>query len=93
MSAVQIRSSVCPTVAKRDSEIQNGVVFKEGQLVRVNLAGMQAGGVLFHAAVTDAIGNIVRQTSTNPSKYLIHLVFSFKGVSDVEVPEDRVRPA
>ena len=61
--------------------------------MRVNLAGMQAGGVLFHAAVTDAIGNIVRQTSTNPSRYLVHLVFSFKGVSEVEVPEERVRAA
>lgn len=68
-------------------------MFKEGQLVRVNLAGIEAGGVLFHAAVTDAIGNIVRQTSTRPSTYLVHLVFSFKGVSEVEVPEDRVRAA
>ncbi|MGB6484496.1 MAG: hypothetical protein WBE86_13505 [Candidatus Acidiferrales bacterium] len=67
--------------------------FKEGQLVRVNLAGMQAGGVLFHAAVTDAIGNIVRQTSTDPSQYLVRLAFSFKGVSEVEVPEERVRAA
>lgn len=82
-----------PPVAKCAVEIQNGGVFKEGQLVRVNLAGMQAGGVLFHAAVTDAIGNIVRQTSTNPSTYLVHLVFSFKGVSDVEVPEERIRAA
>src|SRR5690242_9693385 len=80
-------------VAKYLGEIQNVSVFKEGQLVRVNLAGMQAGGVLFHAAVTDAIGNIVRQTSTNPSTYLVHLVFSFKGVSEVEVPEERVRAA
>ncbi|MFZ0641026.1 MAG: hypothetical protein WA020_06325 [Candidatus Acidiferrales bacterium] len=68
-------------------------MFKEGQLVRVNLAGMQAGGVLFHAAVTDAIGNIVRQTSADPSKYLVRLIFSFKGVSEVEVPEERVRAA
>jgi hypothetical protein len=71
----------------------NESVFKEGQLVRVNLAGMQAGGVLFHAAVTDAIGNIVRQTCAEPSRYLVHLIFSFKGVSEVEVPEERVRAA
>lgn len=68
-------------------------MFKEGQLVRVNLAGMQAGGVLFHAAVTDAIGNIVRQTSTEPAKYLVRLKFSFKGVNEVEVPEERIRAA
>lgn len=58
--------------------------------MRVNLAGIQAGGVLFHAAVTDAIGNIVRQTSADPSKYLVHLKFSFKGVNEVEVPEGRI---
>ena len=32
-----------------------------GQQVRVNLAGMQVGSVVFHAAVTDAVGAIVRQ--------------------------------
>ncbi|HXT85918.1 MAG TPA: hypothetical protein VN745_02745 [Verrucomicrobiae bacterium] len=90
---MKARGAASRAVAKCGAEIQNGSVFKEGQLVRVNLAGMQAGGVLFHAAVTDAIGNIIRQTSTNPSTYLVHLVFSFKGVSEVEVPEERVRAA
>lgn len=61
-----------------------------GQAVRVNLAGLQAGGVLFHAAVTAAVGNVVRQTSENPSKFLVKLLFSFRGVSEVEVPEDRI---
>ena len=61
-----------------------------GQAVRVNLAGLQAEGVLFHAAVTAAVGNIVRQTSENPSKFLVKLLFSFRGVSEVEVPEDRI---
>ena len=61
-----------------------------GQAVRVNLAGLQAEGVLFHAAVTAAVGNIVRQTSENPSKFLVKLLFSFRGVSEVEVPEERI---
>ena len=61
-----------------------------GQAVRVNLAGLQAGGVLFHAAVTAAVGNVVRQTSENPSKFLVKLLFSFRGVNEVEVPEDRI---
>ncbi|MHB8487263.1 MAG: hypothetical protein ACYDCM_16240 [Candidatus Acidiferrales bacterium] len=65
-------------------------MFKEGQRVRANLAGMQAGGVLFHAAVTDAVGNVVRQTSENPPVYLVHLLFSFKGVNEIEVPADRL---
>jgi hypothetical protein len=61
-----------------------------GQAVRVNLAGLQAGGVLFHAAVTAAVGHIVRQTSTQPPTYLVKLLFSFRGVNEVEVPEDRI---
>ena len=59
----------------------------------MNLAGLQAGDVLFHAAVTAAVGHVVRQTSENPSKYLIKLLFSFRGVSEVEVPEDRITPS
>jgi hypothetical protein len=51
---------------------------------------MQAGSVLFHAAVTAAVGNIVRQTSQDPPKYLVKLLFSFRGVTEVEVPEDRI---
>ncbi|MHB8412867.1 MAG: hypothetical protein ACYDDI_13105 [Candidatus Acidiferrales bacterium] len=65
-------------------------MFNEGQRVRANLAGIQTGGVLFHAAVTDAVGNIVRQTSENPPVYLVRLLFSFKGVNEVEVPADRI---
>lgn len=68
-------------------------MFQQGQTVRVNLAGMQVKGVLFHAAVTDAVGNILRQTSENPSAYLVKLLFSFKGVSEVEVPADRIHAA
>lgn len=67
------------------------MAFQAGQLVRVNLAGMDVQGVRFHAAVTDAVGNIVRQTSEDPPKYLVKLLFSFKGVSEVEVPADRIK--
>lgn len=66
-------------------------LFKPGQLVRVNLAGMQVASVTFHAAVTDAVGNIVKQTSENPSKYLVRLLFSFRGINEVEVSADRIR--
>ncbi len=65
--------------------------FKPGQMVRVNLAGMQVQGVLFHAAVTDAVGNIVKQTSENPPRFLVKLLFSFKGVNEVEVPAERIK--
>lgn len=56
----------------------------------MNLAGLQSGGVLFHAVVTAAVGHILRQTSENPPTYLVKLLFSFRGVSEVDVPEDRI---
>ncbi len=65
-------------------------MFQPGQVVRVNLAGLQAEGVMFQAAVTDAVGHIVKQTSEQPPKYLVKLLFSFRGVNEVEVPADRI---
>jgi hypothetical protein len=41
-------------------------MLRDGHQVRVNLAGMRVGSVAFHAAVTDAVGTIVRQVSENP---------------------------
>jgi hypothetical protein len=69
---------------------KNVASFQPGQSVRVNLEGIQVGKVLFHAAVNAAVGNIVRKTSEDPPKYLIKLLFSFRGVSEVEVAEDRI---
>jgi len=66
------------------------VMLQPGQLVRVNLAGLQAEGVMFQAAVTDAVGHVVKQTSEQPPKYLVKLLFSFRGVTEVEVPADRI---
>ena len=68
------------------------MAFQAGQRVRCNLAGMQVRDVLFHAAVTDAVGTIVQQTSAEPPKYLVKLMYSFRGVDEVEVPEERIRP-
>jgi len=51
---------------------------------------MQVGSVVFHAAVTDAVGTIVRQVSVDPPKYLVRLLFSFRGVDEMEVPEGRI---
>ena len=68
-------------------------MFQPGQNVRVNLAGMQVQGVVFHAAVTDAVGTVVKQSSDDPPKFLVKLLFSFKGVNEVEVPADRIKAA
>lgn len=67
------------------------MAFQPGQKVRCNLAGMQVRDVLFHAAVTDAVGTIVEQTSSEPPRYRVKLMFSFKGVDEVEVSEERIK--
>jgi hypothetical protein len=61
-----------------------------GQQVRVNLAGMQVGSVIFHAAVTDAVGTIVRQVSEGPPKYLSEAPFLLSRCGEVEVPGARI---
>jgi hypothetical protein len=68
-------------------------VFQPGQNVRLNLAGMEVKGVMFHAAVSAALGTIITQTAVDPPRYLVKLLFSFRGVSEVEVPADRILPA
>jgi hypothetical protein len=54
------------------------------------LPACRVGSVVFHAAVTNAVGTIVRQVSEDPAKYSVRLLFSFRGVSEVEVPESRI---
>ena len=63
------------------------------QRVKVNLSGMVVQGVAFSQNVREVLGTIVRQTSADPPVYLVELLFSFKGVKRVEVPEERVQPA
>ncbi len=65
-------------------------MLRDGQRVRVNLPGMRVGSVVFHSAVTDAVGTIIRQVSEHPPTYLVKLLFSFRGVDEVKVPEDRI---
>ena len=65
-------------------------MLRDGQQVRVNLAGLRVGSVVFHAAVTDAVGTIIRQVSENPPTYLVKLLFSSRGVDEIEVPHDRI---
>jgi hypothetical protein len=40
--------------------------------------------------VTGAVGHIVKQSSEQPPKYLVKLLFSFRGVSEVEVAADGI---
>jgi hypothetical protein len=50
-------------------------------------------GVRFSQNVQEALGTIIEQASTNPPTWRVELLFSFKGVKRVEVPEERIRPA
>jgi hypothetical protein len=65
-------------------------LLRDGQRVRVNLAGLRVGSVVFHAPVTDAVGTIVSQVSEDPPAYLVKLLFPFRGVDEIGVPQDRI---
>jgi hypothetical protein len=68
-------------------------MFAPNQRVKVNLSNMRIQGVLFSQNVQQAPGTILEQTSTDPPAYRVELLFSFKGIKRVEVPEDRIQPA
>jgi len=67
-------------------------VFTQNQRVKVNLANLTIQGVQFSQNVQEALGTVIEQISTAPPTYRIELLFSFKGVKRVEVPEERIRP-
>jgi hypothetical protein len=79
-----------PVLSTRTLRTRIVRMLRHGQRVRVNLASMRVGSVVFHAAVTDAVGTIVREVSADPPIYLVKLLFSFHGVDEVEVPEGRI---
>ena len=68
-------------------------MFAPNQRVKVNLSNLKIQGVLFSRNVQEAPGTILEQTSADPSAYRVELLFSFKGVKRVEVPEGRIQPA
>ena len=68
-------------------------MFQLNQRVTVDLSGLVIQGVSFSQNVQRAVGTIVEQTSTAPPTYSVELLFSFKGVKRVEVPESRLRAA
>jgi hypothetical protein len=70
----------------------SGHVFRPGQRVKVNLAGLFAGGVMFSGNVEAAYATIREQVSADPPVYRVDLLFSFRGVQEVDVPGERVRP-
>ena len=65
-------------------------MLEPNQRVSVDLSNLTIRGVHFSQNVQKALGTVVQQVASEPSVYLVELVFSFKGIKRVEVPEDRI---
>lgn len=68
-------------------------MFTPNQRVKVDLSHMTIQGVAFSENVREVLATVVAQTSATPPTYQVELLFSFKGVKRVELPEERIRPA
>jgi hypothetical protein len=68
-------------------------LYQPNQRVTVDLSNLTIQGVFFSQNVQKALGSVVRQVSAEPPVYLVELLFSFKGIKLVEVPEERMRAA
>ncbi len=65
-------------------------MFQPNQRVTVDLSGLIINGVSFSQNVQKALGTILQQISAEPPVYKVELLFSFKGVKRVDVPEERI---
>jgi hypothetical protein len=68
-------------------------LFQPNERVTVDLSGLVIQGVSFSQNVQKALGTIVQQVSADPPVYKVELLFSFKGVKRVDVPEERIHPS
>ncbi len=68
-------------------------MLEPNQRVTVDLSGLVIKGVSFSQNVKKALATVVQQVSADPPVYLVELLFSFKGLKRVEVPEARIHPA
>jgi hypothetical protein len=64
-------------------------MFQPNQRVTVDLSGLAIQGVSFSQNVQKALGTILQQMSSDPPVCKVELLFSFKGVKRVDVPEER----
>ena len=67
-------------------------MYQPNQRVSVDLSNLTIQGIVFSQNVQKALATVVRQVSSDPSVYLVELLFSFKGVKRVEVAEERIHP-
>jgi hypothetical protein len=68
-------------------------MFSPGQRVKVNLANLTVQGVHFSENVREVLATVVQQASAEPPTYLVELLFTFRGVKRVELPQDRIQAA
>ncbi len=68
-------------------------MLQPNQRVTVDLSGLVIQGVSFSQNVQKVLGTILQQMSTAPPVYKVELVFSFKGIKRVDVPEERIHPS
>jgi hypothetical protein len=67
-------------------------MFEPNQRVTVDLSGLVVQGVSFSQNVQKAIATVLQQVSADPPVYKVELLFSFKGVKRVDLPEERIHP-
>jgi hypothetical protein len=67
-------------------------VLQVGRKVKVDLTGLTVGTVQFSQNCDAVYAIIEAQTAISPPRYRLRLLFSFHGVSEVEVPAERIRP-
>ena len=65
-------------------------MFQSNEQVTVDLSGLVIKGVSFSQNVQKALGTILQQVSTDPPVYKVELLFSFKGIKRVDLPEERI---
>ena len=66
-------------------------MFQPKQRVTADLPGLVIQGVSFSQNVQKALGTILQQVSSDPPVNKVELLFSFKGITRVDVPEEMVR--
>jgi len=66
-------------------------MFQPNERVVIDLSGLIIQGVAFSQNVQKALGTILNQISADPPVYKVELLFSFKGIKRVDVPEERIR--
>lgn len=67
-------------------------MLQPGQRVKADLSHLTVQGVHFSENVREAPATVVRVVTTVPPVYLVELIFAFRGVRRLEVPEERLRP-